>query len=60
MAYQEFFLELRANSLYAIEKYTRSLCATGPTCHTYKKYTYMPLNGNGTQGMSIKSAGCIK
>jgi hypothetical protein len=44
-----------ANSMYAIGKYTRSLCATGPTCHTHKKCTYMPLNG--TQGMSIKSDG---
>jgi hypothetical protein len=31
----------RANSLYAIGKYTRSLCATGPTCHRHQKiYLY--------------------
>jgi hypothetical protein len=36
-------------------KYTRSLCVTGPTCHTHKKCTYIPLGG--TQGMSIKSNG---
>jgi hypothetical protein len=32
---------LRANSLYATEKYTHSLYATGPTCHRHKKlYLY--------------------
>jgi seryl-tRNA synthetase len=25
------------NSLYAIGKYTHSLCATSPTCHTHTK-----------------------
>jgi hypothetical protein len=31
----------RANSLYATEKYTHSLYATGPTCHRHKKiYLY--------------------
>jgi hypothetical protein len=44
--------EDRDNSVYAIQKYTYSLCATGPTCHTLKK-TYMSLSD--TQGMSIKS-----
>jgi hypothetical protein len=32
---------IRANSLYATGKYTRSLYATGPTCHRHKKiYLY--------------------
>lgn len=30
--------------MYDIEKYTHSLCATGPTCHTHTKITYMPLS----------------
>jgi hypothetical protein len=48
-------IDFWANSLYAIEKYTRFLCATDPTCYTHKKCTYMLLSG--TQRISIKSDG---
>jgi hypothetical protein len=41
------------NFLYVIGKYTRSFCATGPTCHIHKKYTYISFSG--TQEMNIKS-----